>query len=254
MAGSRSLTKPEERLLLRYIRRIAPRDRALISCQLFLGLRISEVLKLRIGQVLDVATGELRARIGVRPKSLKGGYGNTRWIPVCPELTRALGAYITRRARAGALDPESPLILSREHAADGEPKALSRSGAEKLIRTVLWRVGQGDLETLSTHTLRKTWARNLYEVSNNDIILVMNGLGHSSVSVTQAYLSCDRRRLDAMILKSDWTRRPRRRVQKETISLPKEHAATVPAPAPAVALTAVEPVPDFLPGLEPFAA
>lgn len=40
MAGARPLTSSEERLLVRYIRRINARDRALISAQLFLGFLI----------------------------------------------------------------------------------------------------------------------------------------------------------------------------------------------------------------------
>jgi hypothetical protein len=45
--------RPEERLLVRHIRRINARDRALISGQLLLGFRISEVHVLIIGHVWD---------------------------------------------------------------------------------------------------------------------------------------------------------------------------------------------------------
>lgn len=262
MAGSRSLTPTEEKLLIRSIRRIGARDRALVTTQLMTGFRISEVLSLTVGQVLDV-DGLIRAKIGVRPKNLKGHYGSTRWIPVCPELQRALENYLTRRAKQDTLTPDAPLFLSREHHSDGTPKSLSRSGAEKLIRTILRRVGQGDLETLSTHSLRKTWARKLYEASGHDLIVVKEGLNHSSVSVTQVYLSCDRQRLDAFILKGDRSRRreiigtppPKIAMHATPVKAPVQPkpAPLIPAPANTPA-TATAVVTDFLPGLAAFAA
>lgn len=52
LSGSRPLTAHEERIFLRHVRRLSPRNRALITAQMFLGFRISEVLALTIGHVL----------------------------------------------------------------------------------------------------------------------------------------------------------------------------------------------------------
>ena len=95
MAGSRPLTPSEERHLVRQIRRINARDRALISAQLFLGFRISEVLALTIGHVWDGS--RIRARVALPPRFLKGGFGTTRTIPIGPELRRALERYLAQR-------------------------------------------------------------------------------------------------------------------------------------------------------------
>jgi len=252
MAGSRSLTSTEERLLIKYIRRIGPRDRAVITTQLLTGFRIREVISLTVGQVLE-ANGQIKSKIGVRPRNLKGGYGNTRWVPVCPELQRALAAYLARRAKTEDLKPEAPLFLSRNHSGGGMAKPLCRSTAEKLIHTVLRRIGQGDLETLSTHSLRKTWARKLYEASGHDLILVKEGLGHSSVSVSQFYLACDRERLNALIMKSDWTRQPRAKSKKIFLAKTANKPNRLPA-EPATLLNTITAGTDCLPGFEPFAA
>lgn len=260
MAGARSLTPKEEKLLIRHIRRIGGRNRAIVSAGLFLGLRVSEVLSLTIGQVAD-ERGQIRSRTGIRPHRLKGGYGNTRWIPICPELARALSAYLAQRAKKEVLKPDAPLFLSRESAADGSQKALSRSGAEKLIAGILRHIGQGDLETLTSHTCRKTWARRLYEISNHDIVLVRDGLGHSSISVTQVYISGNQQRLDELILKCDTSRRPRKAPAPAPVIVPPVAAVAIPAIVPAaaqrveeVALVQSGKHPELLPGLETFAA
>jgi integrase len=95
MADSRPLTSGEERHLVRHIRRINARDRALIAAQLFLGFRISEIIALRVGHVWH--HGQIRARVALPPRFLKGHYGRTRTIPIGPELHRALASCLKRR-------------------------------------------------------------------------------------------------------------------------------------------------------------
>ncbi len=153
LAGSRSLTSTEERSLIRGLRRLSARDRALITTQAFTGFRISEVLSLTIGQMFR--NGRIVEKLGVRPKHLKGHYGNTRWVPIGPELRRALETYLTRRARKEELNSMAPLFLSREHGEGGVAKALSRSGGEKILRRVLRSVSECDGQRLSSHSPRK---------------------------------------------------------------------------------------------------
>src|ERR1019366_8160656 len=103
MAGSRPLTPREERLLLRHIRRINARDRALISAQLFLGFRISEILTFTIGHVMH--HGAIRERVALPPRFKKGKRGTTRTVLIGQELRRALERYLFRRAARGPLQP-----------------------------------------------------------------------------------------------------------------------------------------------------
>jgi integrase len=208
MTGARSLTAAEERSLVRRCRRLNPRNRALICAQLFLGFRISEILALTVGHV--VQDGRIARRVTLPPRFLKGGYGGTRSVPVGPELVRALEHYLRRRGDLAQLERTAPLFLSREHGPNRTPKPLSRSGAEKMIKQILTAVSPGDRFGLSTHTLRKSWARRLYEESGHDLLCVKEGLGHSSVAITQRYLPVNRGQLDELILRGDWTRQSRR--------------------------------------------
>lgn len=226
MAGSRPLTKSEERLLVRRIRRVNARDRALISAQLFLGFRISEIIALRVGHVWH--HGQVRARVALPPRFLKGHYGRTRTIPIGPELHRALASYLKRREADGSLRPELPLFLSRCHGPAGAPKTITRSMAEKIIKTQL-RLISDDPQALSTHSLRKTFAVRLYEASGHDLLLVRDGLGHSSVAVTQVYLPIAHSKLEAMVLRGDWTRRVQRRFSRPG----RKSGPVTPLPLPA---------------------
>lgn len=222
MAGSRPLTFSEERLLVRQIRRINARDRALISAQLFLGFRISEILSLTVGHVHD--RDQIRAKVALPPRFLKGGYGTTRTIPIGPELQRALEKYLGQRQRRGELRADEPLFLSPWKSPDGAATPICRSMAEKIIRKALSGLGT-DPQGLSSHSLRKSWAVRLYEASDHDILVVRDGLGHRSVAVTQVYLPTSRTRVEEMIRRSDWTRSRKKGQGKTDCSAVGEVAA-----------------------------
>jgi integrase len=115
MAGRRALTRAEERQLLRVVRKLKPRDRALVTTQWFTGFRIHEVLSLRFGDV--VRNGELVTSVGIAPRHLKGHYGRTRWVPVLPELRRALLDHLRWLRRCYEVKPTLPLFRSRQRTA-----------------------------------------------------------------------------------------------------------------------------------------
>lgn len=204
MAGRRPLTRDEERKLLRIVRDLPHRDRTLITTQWLTGFRISEVLSLTIGSV--VRNGEIVSKIGVAPRNMKGGYGRTRWVPVLPELRRALESYIGWLRMRYELKPDLPLFLSRQDNADGTARALTRETARVILLRAFARAGIEDDGRLGTHTLRKTWARNVYENSGHDIVLLRAAMNHSDVSVTQRYLEVNEGELEMAIRGCDFTR------------------------------------------------
>jgi integrase len=129
-------------------------------------------------------------------------------------------------------------------------KSLGRSAAEKMIKSHLLAIAEGEVQTLSSHSLRKTWARRLYELSGHDILLVRDGLGHSSVDITQRYLTTKRERLDEMVLRSDWTRAPRKSVSplpKKRVHQEERTLRLLPTPERHTAAA------DWLPGFEALA-
>lgn len=209
MAGRRPLSHSEERQLLRVVRELEPRDRALVNAQWMTGFRISEILSLTVGSVLRDET--IVDKIGITPRHLKGKRGTTRWVPVLPELRRALESWIGHMRRRWVLTPDLPLFLSREANADGTARALSRHSARRIIHAAFAQAGIANDGRLGTHTLRKTWARNVYRTSGNDIMVLRAALHHSDVSITQKYLEADETAVEAAIRGYDFTRGPRRR-------------------------------------------
>jgi len=190
----------------------------LVTAQWQTGFRISEILSLTIGSV--ARDGRVRSEIGVAPRYLKGGYGNTRYIPVLPELQRALEGYLLWLQHRMAISPALPLFLSREHNADGSARALSCESARRIVHRAFVLGGIENDGRLGTHTLRKTWARNVYVNSGNDLLVVRSALGHSDVSVTQHYLEPDRAAVLQAIRRCDFTRKPRRHSGNNTLPFP----------------------------------
>lgn len=204
MAGRRSLTPLEERMLLSVVRDLPPRDRALITLQWFSGFRIHEVLSLTLGSVYR--GGVLVEKIGISPRHLKGGYGRTRWVPVLPEMHRALESLVAWFAQRYVPDPNLPLFLSREVDEVGNARPLCTESARRILHRAFHAAGIEDDGRLGTHSLRKTFARKVYDASGHDIIIVKRALNHSDVSVTQAYLEPDEDEVLCAIQQGDFTR------------------------------------------------
>jgi integrase/recombinase XerD len=208
MAGRRPLTHDEERRLLRVVRNLKPRDRAMVTAQWFTGFRISEVLSLTVASVWR--NDQLVPNIGITPRHLKGHDGRTRWVPVLPELSGALHRHLAHLRRKYALTPDLPLFLSRKGNPDSTVRAITREAARQVIRGAFAGAGIEDDGRLGTHTLRKTFARSVYQHSGNDLMVLKSALGHSDVAVTQKYLEVDENRVAAAIAKVDFTRKPRK--------------------------------------------
>lgn len=209
MAGRRSLTPQEERMLIAVTRKMTPRDGCLVTCQWMTGYRISEVLRITVGTVLK--NGEIVPKIGLAPRQMKGGYGRTRWVPVVPELKRAIERQLSWLRLRYELNPGIPLFPSRESGEGGDFKPLSRDMARHIIKSAFAKAGIEDDGRLGTHSLRKTWARNVYKSSGNDILLLSAALNHQSVVTTQRYLSVDDDELMTAMQKCDFTRGPRKK-------------------------------------------
>jgi integrase/recombinase XerC len=152
---------------------LGARDAALLTLLYGAGLRISEALSLKRG---DVPLGETLTVLGKGRKE--------RLVPVLPLLRDAIGAYADKIPFGGG--PSSSLFLSRR----GRP--MSPREAQGLMQRLRSRLGLSERAT--PHALRHSFATHLL-AGGGDLRSVQELLGHASLSTTQTYTQIDTARL-----------------------------------------------------------
>ena len=152
---------------------LGARDAALLTLLYGAGLRISEALGLKRG---DVPLGETLTVVGKGRKE--------RSVPVLPLVREALQNYSDKISFTGA--PSSPLFLSRR----GKP--MSPREAQGLMQRLRGRLGLPEKAT--PHALRHSFATHILQ-GGGDLRSVQELLGHASLSTTQIYTAMDTRQL-----------------------------------------------------------
>lgn len=148
---------------------LGQRDLAALELLYGCGLRVSELLGLRDGDV-DLEAGLVRC-IGKGDKE--------RVVPMGAAAVAAVGRYVSDGRRTllrGRRRPE--LILN----ARGRP--LTRQGFDYLLRRILRRADL--LGAASAHTFRHSFATHLL-AAGADLRSVQEMLGHANVATTQLY-------------------------------------------------------------------
>ncbi|SDS95867.1 tyrosine-type recombinase/integrase [Actinoplanes derwentensis] len=173
---------PEE--LLRAVSRVdetqrdpwPERDVAVLALALCAGLRLSEMLALRVGSI--------SGRPGERRVEVAGKGGRPRMVPIESGLDAAVVRYVeSRRSRFGRVRATAPLLVDRQ----GE--ALRRGGLQYLVSSCFRRAGVGDRvpRGAQLHALRHTFATRLAEDGAN-ASEIMRLLGHASLATSQSYI------------------------------------------------------------------
>ena len=160
------------------------RDLVLISCGISFALRVSDLLALTVG---DVMNGQgLRESFVVRQRKT----GQAVRVDITNSCRETLLLYLGERpARGGhpaADNPDAPLFPSRRHNADGSLRPITRQQLARIIRDACHEVGLTD-GNYSTHSLRKSWGYHCYKLTK-DIGGVQHKLGHQNPAVTLKYL------------------------------------------------------------------
>ncbi len=142
------------------------RDRAILEFLYDTGLRISELLSLRLKDI------DLKERVVL----VKGKRGKERIVPVGKKAVRAVEEYLCERNET---NPESFLFWGRNN------KPLSDRTVRRLVKK--YSILCGIPKRVTPHTMRHTYATHLLE-SGADIITIQELLGHSTIASTQQYL------------------------------------------------------------------
>jgi len=145
------------------------RDRAMLELAYAAGLRVSELVGLRL-QDVDLQDGFVRV-FGKRAKE--------RWVPFGDSARTALAEYLhAARPRLRGKRSEDYLFLSER----GTP--VSRTHFWLRLKHYAQQAGIG--RSVSPHTLRHSFAVHLLQ-GGADLRAVQEMLGHASINTTQIY-------------------------------------------------------------------
>jgi integrase/recombinase XerD len=153
------------------------RDAAMLQILYATGLRVSELVGLKTGEV-NLSAGYLMT-IGKGDKE--------RLVPIGESACKAVGRYLAEARDELAKQHESPRLF------------LSRLG-EGMTRQAFWNIIKkralqaGVRTSISPHTLRHSFATHLLE-NGADLRSVQIMLGHADLSSTQIYTHVTRERL-----------------------------------------------------------
>ncbi len=152
---------------------LATRDRAVIELLYGCGLRISELLDLKIGS-LETEAGFIRVI----------GKGNKqRLVPIGKFAIEAVRKYLDSPERARV-----PADSSRNLLVNRTGRRMSRVGLWKAVRKLVIRAGI--TKTVTPHTFRHSFATHML-AGGADLRTVQEMLGHADISTTEIYTQID---------------------------------------------------------------
>ena len=119
------------------------RDRCFFEMALQMGLRMSEMLSLTVGQVYQY--GKVVDDVSIERKYMKGGKAGKAsgcTIPLFPETHPHILAWLVRLAdmlhlqHPRDIPASSPLFMSHVHNKDGSARAIARETAWRIIKAI----------------------------------------------------------------------------------------------------------------------
>lgn len=160
------------------------RDRAIFELMYATGLRVSEVVDLRLDQ-LHLAMNLLQ---------VTGKGDKERLVPISPQATQWVDRYM-QEARPKLLKRVQPKnVFVNFH---GGP--MTRQGIWKNLKAYIASIGIE--KDVTPHTLRHSFATRLLE-NGADLRVVQELLGHSDISTTQIYTHLSNQHLVAVYHKT----------------------------------------------------
>ncbi len=191
MKGSRPLTDSEiAAVSASFSGRHAVRDRAMFILGIRTGFRISELLSIRLKDVAPA--GIVAEQVLVRRQFMKTKAAG-RQVPLHAGARRALEPLVQQLLGAGA-DGSAFIFQSRP----GSDKPISRIRAYMILMAAYRKVGMTG--KLGTHSMRKSYAKRVYDKLGHDLFRMKTAMGHSNINSTIAYLSFDEGDIDRAIL------------------------------------------------------
>ena len=174
-----SLTTDQYQTIIRTIRegrhglRANPRIAAALTVEANLGIRIGDVVKLRLS---DIIIDGGRYRLNIREE--KTGKKRTFTVP------SAVYEFLRSYATSNGIAPDERLF------------PITVRAVQKHLKSVCDALGYTNV---STHSFRKWYATDIYNNSGHDIVLVQTLLQHSSPNITRRYIGISEEKVEQAI-------------------------------------------------------
>lgn len=170
------------------------RDRLFLTLSLATGFRVSELLTLTFGQLLD-AQGHIAREVTISRRLLKGGRGGrarsirSRRVALSERAREAIASFLA----AHKVHPEADRFVFASRVGVNRP--ITRCHAFALLKGLARELGL-DASRLGCHSTRRTFAHSVYASSGKDLVATQRLLGHTSPTTTARYLQHDENELD----------------------------------------------------------
>ena len=161
--------------------RHAERNRMAIMLSHYAGLRVGEISKLKVGDIL-LEDGSISDQLYLNPSYTKGGHSRTVFINA--KLSKELQKYmrglsaLSTRLRTRRLSSDAPLLQSQKRG------AFTANGLCQLFGTVYTQAG---LKGCSSHSGRRGFISKLAH-SGVSSKVIMELAGHKHLTTTQRYI------------------------------------------------------------------
>lgn len=162
-----------------YLEKKNERDFVLVVVGLYSGMRISDILSLKVKDVLE-------DRIRIKEKKT----GKSKVFAINPAMRKALDRYIKNRE----LKEYDYLFPSRKRDRENGLKIvpIGRVAAYQIIKDAASYVG---LRNIGTHSLRKSFGYHHYKRYGN-VAVLMEIFNHSSPDITLVYIGYKQDEID----------------------------------------------------------
>ena len=190
MKGCRPLTESEiTEVLKSFSGMYAARDRALFALGCLSGFRVSELLSLKVKDV--VAGQKVLEWVYVQRRAMKKKIEG-RGVPLNQKARVALAEWVKELQASGHIDPDTYLFRSRK----SWNRPITRQAAHGILKQAYELNGIGG--KTGTHSMRKSFAQQVYRAAVkmqragqvvDPLTFCQKALGHRSVSSTISYLS-----------------------------------------------------------------
>ena len=153
------------------------RDYMLFRIGINSGLRISDILKLKVKDLRNQTHFTLREQKTGKPQKLK----------IQPTLKKEIDEYIKD------MDDEDYIFKSQK----GNNSPIQRMQAWRILNKAANQVGiNGEI---GCHTLRKTFGYHFYKYTGGDIVILQKIFNHSSPQITLRYIGILQDQIDELI-------------------------------------------------------